>query len=260
MVHLPMPELPPSALAGDQATSRHGRWTGSVCVPELPPPSEDGASKLKATRTQFQAAAKGKATAPSCALQLPHPDSVGDAQARKACTTVQRQLHRSETRGGVMRRGRWMLHCRHPSGWYIHWARHGGGGVSPSSQDVGLGDNISVEVHLRGGPRMYNQIESNLDPIRLAEMIIKNCVSSLPNGLGRFACRNTQITHFGRGVWAPSWSKASHSLQHAGLTQHYDHELIIPQALHNHPQRTFDALIGSHPADLMGLSALWKPH
>ena len=58
MVHLPMPELPPSALAGDQATSRHGRWTGSVCVPELPPPSEDEASKLKATRTQFQAAAK----------------------------------------------------------------------------------------------------------------------------------------------------------------------------------------------------------
>ena len=60
MVHLPMPELPPSALAGDRATSRHGRWTGSVCVPELPPPSEDGASKLKSTRTQFQAAAKAK--------------------------------------------------------------------------------------------------------------------------------------------------------------------------------------------------------
>ena len=29
--------------------------------------------------------------------------------------------------------------------WYIHWARHGGGGVSPSSQDVGLGDRNATE-------------------------------------------------------------------------------------------------------------------
>ena len=57
-VHPPRPSFLPALWLATKLQGGGGKWTGSVCVPELPPPSEDEASKLKATRTQFQAAAK----------------------------------------------------------------------------------------------------------------------------------------------------------------------------------------------------------
>ena len=79
-VHPPRPSFLPALWLATKLQGGGGKWTGSACVPELPPPSEDGASKLKATRTQFQAAAKAKQTAPSCTPELPRPDSVGTSE------------------------------------------------------------------------------------------------------------------------------------------------------------------------------------
>ena len=77
--------------------------------------------------------AEAKQRAPPYTLQLPRPDSVGDAQARKACTAGPGQPHRSKTRGGVMRGG---------DGW-----------LSSPSGGTSTGHD-TVEVVCRRAPRM----------------------------------------------------------------------------------------------------------
>ena len=56
----PLPELPPSALAGDRATRRQGKkGPVQVCGPELPPSRKTGGVQATSRRrTQNQAAAK----------------------------------------------------------------------------------------------------------------------------------------------------------------------------------------------------------
>ena len=143
MVHLLVPELPPSALAGDQATSRHRRMDRFCVRARAPTPvRRRGVQAQGDTHTvPSSSKAEAKQRAPPYTLQLPRPDSVGDAPARKACTAGPGQPHRSETRGGVMRGGDGWLSspCRvvHPLG------TSRCGGDSPNSQDVGLGDKTS---------------------------------------------------------------------------------------------------------------------
>ena len=133
-----------------------------------------------------------------------------------------------------------MYGCLHPLGWYIHGARLGGCDEPPNSPDVGFGDSISVWRYIYGaGPGckikpLLHHIKSRPNPFGRDDHLF--WLSSLPTGSGRFACRNTQITQFGRWVWAPSWSKASHPFQHSGQTQHNHSKLPNLQSLRNQPQ------------------------
>ena len=138
----PLPELPPSALAGDRATRRQGeKGPVQVCGPELPPSRKTGGVQATSRRrTQNQAAAKAS-NGTVMHARTPTPGRSRDVRATRRRARLSKKQHdrggaRDATDGGdVVLVSIWR---------YIHGAGVGGGGDSPNSPDVGFGDNISI--------------------------------------------------------------------------------------------------------------------
>ena len=86
----PLPELPPSALAGDRATRRQAeKGPVQACGPELPPsrPKTGGVQATSRRRTLNQAAAKAKqkATRHRMRTRTPTPGRSRDVRATSQC-------------------------------------------------------------------------------------------------------------------------------------------------------------------------------
>ena len=83
----PLPELPPSALAGDRATRRQGeKGPVQACGPELPPsrPKTGGVQATSRRRTQNQAAAKAS-NGTVMHARTPTPGRSRDVRATSQC-------------------------------------------------------------------------------------------------------------------------------------------------------------------------------
>ena len=102
----PLPELPPSALAGDRATRRQGeKGPVQACGPELPPSRKTGGVQATSRRrTQNQAAAKAS-NGTVMHARTPTPGRSRDVRATSQCAHGPGQLHEARGGGREMRMG-----------------------------------------------------------------------------------------------------------------------------------------------------------
>ena len=128
--------------AGQQANEQQ---TVPLCARTPTPHLSVGTSELRAAHIG------PSKTAPNCAHSNSHAPTF-----RRGTSELQVSMHSgpkanartSEGWGDAIDVG--VIGCRLHNWRYIHWARLGGGDEPPKSQDVGLGDNISLRRYIYG--------------------------------------------------------------------------------------------------------------
>ena len=103
MVHLLVPELPPSALAGDQATSRHRRMDRFCVRARAPSPVRRRGDQAQGATHTVPGSSKRQSNGTVMRAPTSTPRQCRGRPSSKSVHNCPRQLHRSETRGGVMR-------------------------------------------------------------------------------------------------------------------------------------------------------------